>query len=122
ASGETLAKNVDLTLYVRDRAPSVVFPGRAYVLPKSAEAALPVETVNLDTIDLTLRRISDRNLIRTIQEGYFGGPLHYYELREFDADVAEVVWSGKGEVQNTLNRDIMTRLPLGDVLANQPAG
>ncbi len=43
ASGEALIKDVDLTLYVRDRSPSVAFPGRAYVLPKTSDAALPIE-------------------------------------------------------------------------------
>ena len=64
ASGETLYKDTDLTLYVRDRSAAVRFPGRSYVLPKSADAALPVETVNLKNLDLQLRRVSDRNLLR----------------------------------------------------------
>ena len=60
ASGEVLHKDVRLRLYMRDRTPLVRFPGRAYVLPRSAQAALPVETVNVDQIDLKLRRVSDR--------------------------------------------------------------
>ena len=35
ASGEELIKPVQLSLYVRDRAPAVRFPGRSYVLPAS---------------------------------------------------------------------------------------
>ncbi|MEY8100109.1 hypothetical protein AB9F29_22535, partial [Falsihalocynthiibacter sp. S25ZX9] len=46
ASGETLAKDVEITGYVRDRTPSVSFPSRAYVLPKTTNAALPIESVN----------------------------------------------------------------------------
>lgn len=45
ASGESLARDVTITAYVRDRAPAVRFPGRAYVLPRAADAGLPVETV-----------------------------------------------------------------------------
>jgi alpha-2-macroglobulin len=71
ASGEILARSVTLNLYVRDRAPLVRFPGRAYVLPAAGEIALPVETVNTDRLDLVLRRVSDRNLIRSDAGGDF---------------------------------------------------
>ena len=122
ASGESLIKDVEITLYVRDRTPSVAFSGRAYVLPKAADAALPLETVNLDEVDLILRRVSDRNLLRAIQEGYFARPLSYYDDLDFSSDIAEDIWEGTGEVQNDLNRTMTTRLPLGDVLADQDPG
>ncbi len=121
-SGEILHQDVRLTLYVKDRRPVVRFPGRAYVLPRSAQTAVPVETVNADVLDLRLRRVSDRNLVRAIRESYFGKPLNKYEDQRFSKDIAQEIWTGKGEVQNTLNTDMTTRLPLGDVLADQPAG
>jgi len=122
ASGETLSKSSEITQYVRDRSPSVRFPGRAYVLPMAGEAALPIVTVNLDRLDLTLRRVSDRNLLRAMQEGYFGRPLSPWQEESFGSDVAEEVWSGTGEVGMDLNRDVTTRLPMGDAIAGLPAG
>ena len=122
ASGETLLRDVEQTLYVRDRSPGIVFPGRAYVLPRSADAALPVQTVNMDQIDLTLRRVSDRNLLRAMQDNYFGATLPEWQARNFAADIAEEVWTGSGTTRNSLNQDMTTRLPLGDVLAGMPAG
>lgn len=122
ASGETLYKDVELTHYVRDRTPRVSFPGRSYVLPRTGAAALPVETVNLREIDLTLRRVSDRNLLRAVQDGYFGRPLAYWEDEVFGAEIAQPVWTGKGIVDSELNRDMITRLPLAEAIAGQPAG
>lgn len=52
-SGESLVRDTELSLYVRDRSPKLSFPGRAYVLPRAAEAALPIETVNLDEVKLS---------------------------------------------------------------------
>jgi uncharacterized protein YfaS (alpha-2-macroglobulin family) len=121
-SGEMLIKDVDLNFYVRDRSPRVSFPGRGYVLPRTSDAGLPIETVNLTEVDLTLRRISDRNLLRAIQDSYFGRPLSYWEEQEFSSEIAEEIWTGKGEVQMELNRDMTTRLPIGDVVAELPAG
>ncbi|MCQ0091011.1 alpha-2-macroglobulin family protein [Roseovarius sp. M141] len=122
ATSETLLKDVEITAYVRDRAPQVRFPGRAYVLPRAADTALPVETVNLDQIELALRRVSDRNLLRAIQDDYFGRPLNGYDLNNFSDNIAQDIWTGTGEVQNQLNQTMTTRLPLGDVLADQPPG
>ncbi|QYX56962.1 alpha-2-macroglobulin family protein [Roseovarius sp. SCSIO 43702] len=122
ASGEELAKDVDISLYIRDRSPKVNFPGRAYILPRAADAALPIETVNLDKVELTLNRVSDRNILRAIQEDLFGRPLSEYDVEYFEDDIAEKVWTGTGEVQNELNQTMTTRLPLGDVLADMEPG
>lgn len=122
ASGEVLNKDVPLTLYVRDRTPLVRFPGRAYVLPRGADAALPIESVNVDTVDLVLRKVSDRNLVTAIKENYFGRPLNKYMNDQFAESLAQEIWRGTGDLQNTLNADMTTRLPLGDILGDQPAG
>ncbi|SHK35351.1 hypothetical protein SAMN05444000_12634 [Shimia gijangensis] len=122
ASGETLARDIDLTFYVRDREPAVRFPGRAYVLPRTADAGLPIETTNLNEVDLRLQRVSDRNLLRTLQDGYFGRPLSYWQFETFDSEIAETVWQGNGAVSNQLNVDMTTRLPLGDVVSDLPTG
>lgn len=122
ASGEALYKDVTLTQYIRDRSPAVRFPGRSYILPKTAGAAIPVETVNVENLELTLRKVSDRNLVRAIQDGYFGRPLSYWEDRNFSTEIAQDVWNGTAEVQTELNRDMTTRLPLDAALADRPAG
>ncbi|MCB1333527.1 MAG: alpha-2-macroglobulin family protein [Roseivivax sp.] len=121
-SGESLIRDVSLTLYVRDRSPRVSFPGRAYVLPKTADAGIPIETVNLTQVDLTLRRVDDRTVLRTIQDGLFGSTLRPWEMDRFEADLSEPLWSGTGEVPSTLNQTVLTRLPVGEALAALPPG
>ncbi|MCT4555215.1 MAG: alpha-2-macroglobulin family protein [Pelagimonas sp.] len=122
ADGEKLIKDVTITAYMRDRSPSVAFPGRAYVLPRAADAGLPIQSVNLNEVDLVLRRISDRNLIRAFQDSYFGRPLRAYEESYFSEQIAEEIWRGTGEVENRLNADVLTRLPMGEVVGDLPAG
>ncbi|WP_299372047.1 MG2 domain-containing protein [uncultured Tateyamaria sp.] len=121
-TGEVLHKDVALTLYVRDRAPSVRFPGRSYVLPRSAGASIPVETVNLTEVALVLSRVSDRNLVQSLRRDFFGRPLSQWQEDQFRDEIAEEVWRGTGTVENTLNVDMRTRLPLGDVLSEQAPG
>ena len=122
ANGEKLLKSVTIRHYVRDRRPIARFPGRGYVLPRAADAALPIETVNLTEVDLVLRRVSDRNLLRAMQDGYFARPLSIWETESFASDVAEEIWRGKGEVRMELNREVTTRLPMGEIIAGLPAG
>lgn len=91
------------------------------MLPRESEAALPVETLNTDTVTRKLRRISDRNLLRAMQDSYFGKPLSKYQDDVFSSTIAQDAWQGIGVVQNTLNTAMTTRLPLADALAGQPA-
>jgi hypothetical protein len=122
ASGETLIQPVELTLYVRDRAPSVRFVSRAYVLPRLGDIAIPIETVNMTEVDLKLSRIDDRNLMRTIQSGLMDPAASRYNTGFVSSDIGTSVWSGTADVTQDLNRDMLTRLPMGDVLRDEPAG
>ncbi|MGR3501972.1 alpha-2-macroglobulin family protein [Pseudaestuariivita sp.] len=121
AEGEVLRKDVRLRLYVRDRAPVARFTGRAYVLPKAPDAGVPIETVNLTSVDLVLRRVSDRNLVRSLQQNAFGRAVSAYAEERLDT-LAEVVWSGSAPMEMALNRSVTTRLPMGEAIGDLPPG
>ncbi len=120
--GQTTAKDIQITSYVRDRSPGVSFPGRGYVLPKVADAALPVTTVNTDKLDLTLFAVTDRNILRAIQNAYFGWPMQEYTESYFADEVGEEIWTGTATVGLEVNKDVTTRLPLAEALKDRPAG
>ena len=122
ADGQTMAKSVEITQYIRDRAPGVKFPGRGYVLPKTGEPALPVETVNTEKLDLTLFKVTDRNLLQSIQDYYFGAPINVYSEEYFADTVGEKLWTGSATVAQEVNKDVTTRLPMGEALKGLPAG
>lgn len=122
ADGQVLMQSVDITSYIRDRSPAVRFAGRAYVLPRAGDPALPVETVNTTTLDLTLYRVTDRNLIASVQSGYLSAPLADWQESDFSSKTGTEVWNGTATVTQDLNRDVTTRLPMREALANQPSG
>lgn len=122
ASGEVTSKDVEITFYVKDRPAQLRFAGRSYVLPKLGNAALPIVSVNVAEADLRLRRVSDRNILRAVQEGYFGQQLSEWRENQFAETVAEDIWTGTATLQNTLNREVTTRLPLDGVIGGLPAG
>ncbi|MBF9042429.1 alpha-2-macroglobulin family protein [Rhodobacterales bacterium HKCCE4037] len=122
ATGEVLHAPVALQQYVRDRAASVRFAGRAYVLPASAGGTIPLVAVNTDLVDLNLYHVSDRNILRSLQDRYFGRPLAEWEVERFADEIGEAVWQGEAEVAMEQNRGVITRLPIGDVLAGRAPG
>lgn len=122
ASGATLPRNIDLNLYIRDRAPQAHFASRAYVLPRTPDAGLPLDTVNVPRLDLSLSRLSDRNILRSLQEDYFANPLYPWQAEWFDSRMAEQVWTGSIEIAGELNRDTLTRVPVAAPLSGQPPG
>ena len=122
ADGQVLAKSIPISAYVRDRSPGVRFPGRAYVLPRLGGASIPVETVNTEKLDLTLFTVTDRNLLRAIQNNYFASPMQDYDEGLFKGEVGAQLWQGSAEVAQEVNRDVTTRLPMDAALAGLPAG
>ncbi|KFI24519.1 hypothetical protein CG50_09795 [Paenirhodobacter enshiensis] len=115
ATGETLVKSVPVTGYVRDRAPQVSFAGQAYILPRGADQGLPVQTVNLEHLDLRILKVSDRNLVAAIREGFMGRPLDHWDMEQLSDQMAQTVWTGTADVKMEVNREITTRLPVQDV-------
>jgi len=115
ATGEALGKDTTITAYVRDRSPAVTFPGRAYILPRGSDSGVPVNTVNLQHLDLKIMRVSDRNLVSAMRDGYFAAQIDSWSLDYFNGQMAEEVWHGSADVKMEVNRDMTTRLPVQDV-------
>ena len=122
ASGEELVRDIVTNQYVRDRSAQARFQGRAYVLPKSQQIAVPIETVNAPSVSLELYYVSDRNILGALRDGYVGRPLWAYEQEQLSEELATRVWAGVLEPETTLNTSVTTRIPLGEALANAPTG
>ncbi|NSX53203.1 alpha-2-macroglobulin family protein [Parasulfitobacter algicola] len=121
-SGLVLERDVTLDFYVGDRKPALSFPGRGYVLPKTADAALPIETVNIEQIELSLHQVSDRSLLDARRSGFFTSEAYGWGLQRFEDNMGPVVWTGTGEVSLEMNRDMTTRLPMAEALQGLTAG
>ncbi|MGB8145555.1 MAG: PAN domain-containing protein, partial [Chromatiaceae bacterium] len=123
ADGETLASSADLDIYVRDRSPSVRFQGRAYVLPKGGEAAIPLVSINTRLVKAQVLRLGDRSLASAAWEG---GPL-LKSLNPYSAEgirdrQGEAIWSGEVEVGMELNREMTTAVPVGALIQELKPG
>ncbi len=126
ADGETLTKGSDLDVFVRDRSPMVRFLGRAYVLPKGDDPAIPVVSVNTDRIDAAVYRIGDRALASAVGSGQFRQQLSTWDALQIADRSGEAIWSGHIEVKPPLNpepnREITTSVPVGELIEDLKPG
>ncbi|AXS40223.1 MG2 domain-containing protein [Breoghania sp. L-A4] len=115
ADGETIEKPVRLSIYVRDRAPSVRVIGRAYVLPSGKDPTIPLVSVNTGLIGAEIYRVGDRAIAELIRSGRFLDQLSAYRADEIRNDTGARIWEGEIEVDQVLNQDVTTAVPLDDI-------
>lgn len=116
-SGETLVRAVEQSVYVRDRTPSVRFPGRAYVLPRTEAASVPLIAVNVSEVRVAIHRIPDGGLRAALRDELVGSHLSRYDENRIDDALGEQVWTGIADVESRLNEDVTATLPVGQALS-----
>jgi hypothetical protein len=110
--GESLLKNADYEVYVRDRSPQVRFTGRNYVLPRTGQEGIPLVSVNTSRVDVEIYRIGDRSLVPTLRSEDFLSQLSRYSAREIATQKGVKVWAGTLDTASDLNQDVVTAFPV----------
>lgn len=122
ALGEVIASPVTLSIYVRDRAPSMRFSGENFVLPSSGRHALPIHSVNTPLADLKLHRVGDRALTDLMGDNPFPRQIDDYDISSLAENLGELVWQGTIEIDNELNKDVLTAFPIEEALPERKPG
>ena len=122
AEGEALAKASEIAVYVRDRAASVRFTGRNYVLPSRGQIGIPVVTVNTDKVAVEILRIGDRALAGAVGGESFLKQMQTYEVEAIRERSGQRVWQGELAVAARLNQDVTTALPVSEAVTKLEPG
>ncbi|SJZ70152.1 MG2 domain-containing protein [Consotaella salsifontis] len=122
SDGEVLEKQAELSIYVRDRDPSVRFSTNAYVLPAGGKPTIPVVTVNTDEIEATVQRVGERALSRVITDGQFLRQLSSWQISDFSENVASPVWKGHVTVAREANQEVTTAIPVAEIAPEMTPG
>ena len=122
AAGEPLHRAVRISAHVRDRRPAVRFVGPAYVLPRSANAAIPIRTVNATTVEIAIHRLGERSLLPAVRDLFFNRALDRWREEEIADRRGEAVWSGTSEVHGALNKEATTAIPIGEAVGRFQPG
>ncbi len=122
AAGSATVSSTTQRMMVPDREPAIFFRGQRYVLPKVGSQGVPIVTVNTDAVQLSLWRVTDRNLVEEINRDRLGQSLYYWMLEDFKAERAEKVWEGALDTPGESNRETTTAFPIGQLLSRPEPG
>ncbi len=122
AIGEVTENPVALSIYVRDRAPSIRFSGENFVLPAAGRHGIPLVSVNAGSADLKLYRVGERSLASLLNGYRFLRQLDAYGLDTLTSESGEQVWEGTIELQSDLNKEIVTSFPVSEALPERKPG
>ncbi len=119
---ETLLKNADYDIYVRDRSADVRFTGKNYVLPKTGQQGIPLVTVNAASVDLEIYRIGDRNLLPTIHSEDFLEQVSSSNAAAIAKEKGQSLWTGSVATKSDLNQDVITAFPVSEAVKEMKPG
>jgi uncharacterized protein YfaS (alpha-2-macroglobulin family) len=116
-----LNQDVVLEAVVPDRTPTIAFQGSAFLVPSQGERVIPMTTVNVSKVGLSLYRISDRTLHRQIVMKQLGGEMDADKLDDLTGDFAEEIWTGEKQIESRSNQSVITHLPIFELLQTRRA-
>lgn len=122
AIGEVIESPVNLSVYVRDRAPSIRFSGENFVLPGAGRHGVPMVSVNAPSADLKLHRVGDRALAGLLTGYQFLRQIDEYDISSLGTNLGEIVWQGTIELDSELNKEVLTSFPVDEALPERKPG
>lgn len=121
AKGETLAEATQVVVGFGDRPASVSF-GSGFVLPRESSDGLPVTTVNVATLDVTVYRVGDRLLARMREDLVDERQVYPYAAEAIGEDEGRKVWSGSMPVSGPRNDAVVSLFNLADAIGKAEPG
>ena len=119
---ENLAKPIDLTVYVRDRKPSVRFTTQNYVLPRTGQQGIPVVAINTKLVKVEIYHIGDRRIAQEVLDESFGQQIESFKATEIKDKNGQLLWKGEMPVTTKLNDETTVAFPIDELLPNLKAG
>ncbi len=109
------------TLTTETISPSVGFASKGSLLPSKVAEGLPVLALNVNSIDVNFFRIKETALPSFIAQWQYRNSMNSWESEEILKD-AELVYTGRFDLNPTLNTREKLLLPLNNIKALQKDG
>ncbi|WP_428658500.1 alpha-2-macroglobulin family protein [Reyranella sp.] len=128
ADGSKLADERKVELALGPRPAVITLPGKGFILPRGTAAGLPITTVNVSKLALSVYRVNERGLDKFIDryDATFPGsePMtEFYTLRQWlNGDNGKRIWRGTMEVRNVLNQPVTTAFPIRETVQDWKPG
>ena len=128
ADGSKLADERKVELALGPRPAVITLPGKGFILPRGTAAGLPITTVNVAKLALSVYRVNERGLDKFIDryDASFPGTeptTEFYALRQWlNGDNGKRIWRGTMEVRNVLNQPVTTAFPIRETVQDWKPG
>jgi len=117
-----LDKDYSKELTAPDFAPTFYFKESGYILPQKGDISIPIETLNIDKLSVSLYRINSNNLIDAINNYGFVRALEYYDLDEIESEKGYKLWQKKITLKNKKNVKKVWAIDVGKFLKERKSG
>lgn len=123
AKGRKLYKAFDQTIKIDNRPSQLGFMQDKTLLPMQGHQLLPLTSVNVDTAELALYKINDRNLINQVN-GYMlsWSEVDRWELEEIQKTKGQLIKKAEIDLKGNLNQMTTTGIPIKDFLSKPEPG
>jgi len=118
----TLIRDVERRVAIGHRQPRIILNPGSYVLPKSAKAKLPIRTVNVDEVELSLYRVGDRNLTTVEAAGLITSNISSWSARQLENEYGTKVSSATLEITGEKDQETTTLAPIQDLIETPKSG
>ena len=125
ADGDELLAEERIDIDFGDRPAFVGIAGDGVILPRIEADGLAIETVNVDTVEIRLFRVTDRALaFRSITTGFnaMEGEWNWTPEDERAEPVGELVWDGEMDTSGPLNTPVTTVFPIAEAIETLEPG
>src|SRR5437763_5925591 len=119
-------QKVDVALGAR---PAVVtLPGKGFILPRGIAGGLPITTVNIAKLGISVYRVNERGLDKLYERYYATYPgtepmTESWSLRQWlDGNNGKRLWRGTMDVRNALNQPVTTAFPIRETIKDWKPG
>jgi alpha-2-macroglobulin len=120
--GEKTLKPTTLSVFIRDRSPTVRFTGQNYVLPGGGRHGVPVVSINASEIAVEIYHIPERGLAGFVKGTQFLSQINDQDAGAIAADSGQQVWAGTLAVDVKSNEEVTTSFPLDEALKAREPG
>jgi len=133
AGGVKLDDERKVSLALGPRPAAITLPGKGFILPRGTAAGLPITTVNISRLGISVYRVNERGL-----DQFAASRSYYYSSSTFPGaePITESwslrqwlsgrngkrVWRGSMDVKNVQNQAITTAFPIRDTIQDWKPG
>ena len=126
--GSKLGEEQKIDVALGARPAVVTLPGKGFILPRGTAAGLPITTVNIAKLGISVYRVNERGLDKFIERYYATFPgtepmTESWTLRQWlDGNNGKRLWRGTMEVKNVLNQPATTAFPIRETIKDWKPG